>query len=608
MIPEDFNSLDYYNLNKEEIDHELDYSFGDLNQTLRTHYEEYGQVRKLDYKLEVPEDFSLQSLFEINPELVAEFSPLGQKIQLNKAAYLKAKKFKFPYKMVLPQDFSAEAYKKYNPDLENMSDKNAAKHYFSHGQAEGRIYKLALPADFCVKGYKRYNPDLQALTDVYAERHYCSAGINEGRIYKVDLPADFDPRMYSYMNPDLEGLPEAELEKHYSEHGKREKREYLDPLYDAQYFSARYGIAADQHGYSSYIDDVRKIKSKAVEDIIATLPTDEIDLLLVSHQTSFFGATHYLYSLFCYIKEIYPDKLVKIAEQYADEVLTAKYGLSAEDVIVYHNDPTVLWSITDKCRPKKILINSSSKIINPVLKHLDKHKMVLHSHEVKSHYQAVIKGFVPDFVVSEKIAAQWEDAAVQVQPPFIDAATIGLLDATERMTSISNEFGEIDLSKLTVGMCGDLSFRKNPALFSSMAEKFKDMNFVWIGGHDDFPAEAAQNLFHVKSVANPYGYFKVFDYFLLTSITDPCPYVVLENLYLNNNVIVFRDSIFTAHSCDTLRDIYTEYPGEVTEAKASEILHTLQGKGKRTESSQQGKQYILAKFSFPNKEFLARLI
>jgi hypothetical protein len=606
MLPENFNSSDYYHLNKKQIEDELDYSFGDMYQTLQHHYLSYGKERGLSYSLALPEDFSVDALLEVNPELTKQFKPLGQNIKIDKAAYLASVLYQYPYKLELPSNFSVEGYRKYNNDLESLTDKELQKHYYLFGKKEGRIYSLDLPSDFCVKNYKRYNPDLVKMPDIFAEKHYCTAGSKEGRIYKLALPEDFEARMYSYMNPDLEGLNEAELEKHYFEHGCQEKREYLDPLYDAEYFTSRYSVPEEDHGYSVYIDDVRNIKSREVEEIVASLPCGEIDLLLVSHQTSFFGATHYLYALFNHIKEKYPEKTIKLAEQYADTSLTEKYGLHNEDVIVYHNDPTVLWHITEKLKPKKVLVNSASKIINPVLKYIDTSKRVLHSHEVREHYQAVIKDAVPDFVVSEKIAGQWEGYTVKVQPPFIDSSTRELLDSCEAEKTISNEYGQIDLSKLVIGMCGDLSPRKNPDLFGRLAERFKDINFVWIGGHCDFPVQNIKNLYHVKNIAKPYSYFKLFDYFLLTSIIDPCPYVVLENLYLNNNVVTFRDNIFTSHYCDNLKENYIEIPGKIAEGRAIQILDEIRHKGKRP--TQNGKTYILDNFSTPTKDYMQAIL
>lgn len=608
MIPEDFNSLDYYQLNKEQIEGELDYSFGDLNKTLQKHYEDYGHARGLIYRLDIPEDFDLTNFLEINPELKGELRPLKLNLRLDRLAYSLAIKHNFPYKLNIPEDFSVEGYKKYNPDIASMSDKDTTKHYSMHGKAEGRVYMLGLPSDFCVKNYKRYNPDLEGMQDIEAEKHYIAFGANEGRLYTVNLPDDFEAGMYSYMNPDLEGLSSAELEKHYFEHGCREKREYRDPLYDGKYFSEKYAISEDQDSYAIYIEDVRKIKSEKAQDIVNNLPQGNIDLLLISHQTSFFGATHYLYSLFNYIKSEYPSLKIKIAEQYEDSVLTAKYNLCSEDIIVYHNDPTVLWHITDKLNPKKILVNSASKIINPVLKHLDKDRRILHSHEVREHYQAVIKDITPDFVVSEKIAAQWEGMDVKIQPPFIDISTRELLDSAPAIATLSNAFGDIDFSKLTVGMCGDLSSRKNPKLFGQLAAQFKNINFVWVGGHDDFPVQGLRNLYHIRSVANPYSYFKIFDCFLLTAIIDPCPYVVLENLYLNNKVVVFRDSIFTAHCTESLGDCYFEYPGKIDEVSARAALENIGNKGSVVRETQKGRNYVLKNFSIPKKEFLDMLL
>jgi hypothetical protein len=59
-----------------------------------------------------------------------------------------------------------------------------------------------------------------------------------------------------------------------------------------------------------------------------------------------------------------------------------------------------------------------------------------------------------------------------------------------------------------------------------------------------------------------------------------------------------------------LGNIYTECAGKVNEDKAIEALSRLESRagGLHAKDHQQGRQYVLEKFSSPSKEFLARLL
>ena len=58
-------------------------------------------------------------------------------------------------------------------------------------------------------------------------------------------------------------------------------------------------------------------------------------------------------------------------------------------------------------------------------------------------------------------------------------------------------------------------------------------------------------------------------FFVLFSLEDPCPYVVLENLLVGNRVLAFRDSIYTHHHVPGL---YFEYPGSISFQTAQEHI------------------------------------
>ena len=102
-------------------------------------------------------------------------------------------------------------------------------------------------------------------------------------------------------------------------------------------------------------------------------------------------------------------------------------------------------------------------------------------------------------------------------------------------------------------MCGGLDARKNPAVFKQAAALAPELHFLWVGGGQQ-EAQAMlldaglPNLLHVPATENPYWIFRnVADVFALTSLADPCPYVVLEALFLGLPCAVFEEAIFTQH-------------------------------------------------------------
>jgi hypothetical protein len=563
-IPEDFSSQDYQYINNL---FDLDFS-EDYDTTLKKHYLTEGAAKGLKYRVDIPKDFCMLGLLEYNEDL--NFLKLDELIGIENCQVNKD-----------------EAY------LYCLKDSN-------------RYYKVTLPDDFTIVGYKRYNPDLASLPDSYVRKHYFLHGEKEGRVYKLKLPEDFDVYEYIQMNPDLNNLSEGQAEKHYVEHGIREGRKYRDENFDKSFFIKANNLPASV-GYLDYLKNPRLINSKFIEDRVAEVAFDKLDLLLVSHESSLYGATHYLYALYCYIKKQYPAIRVKVAEKYKNEELLSKYSLTEQDVFIYHNDMTLLYHICNRVKPTKILINSTNNTAHSIADLLDCREVIYHSHEIMEHYVATIKNKIPDYTVSERISQQW-GGSIKIQPPFIDSGSMARLDSADAsLVTLSNKFGSLDESKITIGMCGDLSSRKNPELFVQLAKHFKDYNFVWVGGYHSLTEEDIANLYHIQNVKIPYPYFRYLDYFLLTSVIDPCPYVVLENLYLNNRIITFSENIYTDHKCKELENVYFEYPGTISFDTACEALHSYVEKIK-TNKSNAGKAYILDKFTQPKQDFLEKLV
>ncbi len=110
---------------------------------------------------------------------------------------------------------------------------------------------------------------------------------------------------------------------------------------------------------------------------------------------------------------------------------------------------------------------------------------------------------------------------------------------------------------LTVGGCGTPYWRKGIFLWLQTARAVIDhlgpdaVQFQWIGVSDPdemlMCVESARKLGvensveFIASTPEPLTWFRNFDIFAMTSIEDPCPIVVLENMMLGTPVICFAD-------------------------------------------------------------------
>lgn len=538
-----------------------------MDAVLKRHYLDYGQAKNLSYKLVVPDDFSISKFIELNSDL---------------------------HTLKIQNYFSSP-----------IGDINAEEAYMYSAGLQNRIYKLELPEDFCVNDYKKYNKDLVDLPDDYVKAHYVRHAEKEGRVYKLDLPTGFDVTEYKHLNPDLLVFTDPEAEKHYVQHGCREGRQYRDEYFDRDYFSRTYSEEGLKD-YKDYLSDPRRLKSASIAEKVESIQACELDLLLVSHETSLYGATHYLYTLYTYIKKNYPNVKVKIAEKYINAELLAKYELNELDMYYYLNDCTLLYHIIKKSNPTKVLVNSTPTAINAIAGFFPG-KLIYHSHEVKEHFDVVMPGVTPDYVVSHRIADQWAGTP-KVQPPFFSEAVLKALERAPQFTvEVANRFGVLDTSKLTIGMCGNLSERKNPDLFMQLAEELPDYNFLWVGGYDEITNKEINNLYHVKNVAEPYSYFQVFDYFSLTAKIDPCPYVVVEALYYNIPVLVFKENIYTTHNLDSSSEMYFELPGSISLETAKQAILSLCVKHKDKYNAK-GREYVLEHFTKPTNQYIADVL
>ena len=451
----------------------------------------------------------------------------------------------------LPQDFDWKTYIKVNPDLTMFgvnTEVRAQNHYLTYGIKEGRQYSFdnELPIDFDITMYKWLNEDLNKLTDSQLIDHFSQYSKEEKRIYKLEgyLPPGFDPRLYKLYNTDLSSMNNHDAIKHYIHHGSREGRVYFA------------GIGFDK---------LMKIKNNQ-----STQSFNKGSIVLINHDVSLTGAPLFLYDLYDELTKHNIFKNMIMIEPFPNKILP-----DIENKIYHYNDSIYLYDILSTINPCLIYSNSLGLYVHSIEKFKFWHnKTILHFHEISKHVNNFVKPKqqskirdILTFVVSDSIKEEFvintELKNIHLFPPFITASKqkIILEKSKEKVTDIL----DLDSSKPLIGMCGDLNDRKNILLFIEMAKQFNEYNFMWVGGKDlqlylkkvKYQDNLPDNLYWIPNTTNPYKYFKIFDYFFLTSKEDPCPIVVLENLLLNNKIIVIKDNIKTQHKTKLLENYLT---------------------------------------------------
>jgi hypothetical protein len=460
---------------------------------------------------------------------------------------------------------------------------------------------------------------------------------------EIKVESDFDEEFYELVLPEVKGYYEgsqcSKKERYYHHYlnngqhlyknvedaekklfgGVDVKEDFNEDLHEKRYPQVKdymvgmgewiRGLSKKKRYYHHYINycvpgcdtsslnDVKEYTQNIRKNLIESQDKYEYhkeSIVLVNHVSNPYGATHYLLSLFKLLK----NKGIKVCflDEFINEKLYSKYQIDIKDVISYEQDLLLLCYIYEKIKPKAFYLNSIRGIFIDFIK-LKNPNVITHSHEIADVYGRY--DLLPTYVVSEKIKKQFKDRhnhKPEIQPPiFLDEA-LELIDREfdKEPPKVSNHKGDMDLSKITIGMCGQTDYRKNPGLFAEVSKLYPQHNFLWVGGEERHFAEI-DNLYHVPLVQLPFVYYKLMDYFVLFSQEDPCPYVVLENLYVNNKVITFRNNIYTDHKCEQTKDIYFEFEGKVSIGSIKYMINKhVSEKAKRNGS---GKIYVKNNFT-----------
>lgn len=338
--------------------------------------------------------------------------------------------------------------------------------------------------------------------------------------------------------------------------------------------------------------------------------------IFINHASDLTGAPIFLYNFVDHLNSQNIFKNIIVAEPFYNQRCPIN---SKIPIIYYKNNIALLLKAIVDINPVFIYSNSQ----NPFLFNNNFHKECF-NYKTLFHFHECIQDFCTTqnqnlkleikkekvFVVTEKIQEQFKNEGyknISIFPPFLSPEKINkITKLTKESVNVKNNFRNLDKNKIIIGMSGSVCKRKNFLLFYNLALKNPDKEFLWIGGHDweskeiiyNRSFESLENLFHIPHTINPWTYYNLLDYFFLTSERDPCPYVVLENLLLNNKVITLKNNIFYKHNPVDLENyIIIDNDNLSDDDVINEFKKLKLSKNKNI--TEKNKYYILNNFSSP---------
>ena len=138
---------------------------------------------------------------------------------------------------------------------------------------------------------------------------------------------------------------------------------------------------------------------------------------------------------------------------------------------------------------------------------------------------------------------------------FVDLETV-LSRRSEIVPAPQNALGaKIDYHKPVIAMCGTGCVRKGSDIFFELASRLPNLDFLWIGpwaidehgaehnpAYDGYSYHKLENFYTTGMVENPYAHIDKCNVFVLPSMEDPNPLVVIEALVLGKPCICFSSS------------------------------------------------------------------
>jgi hypothetical protein len=248
-----------------------------------------------------------------------------------------------------------------------------------------------------------------------------------------------------------------------------------------------------------------------------------------------------------------------------DPFPTSYFPLNNIQRLYHYNNEENLIRILEAYNPPFIYSNSASLLFrNPDRFRKYLHKTFFHFHEAIEDIELEqLKKIKKEkiFVVSQEIERDLRDFGcenIRVFHPFISPSRLAKIkEQSQREIYLKNATREWTADRPLVGMAGSLSTRKGFSLFYETARRNPDVDFVWVGGGQNWLVRAAKlyekqfvelpNFFHVESNSNPHKYLAKIDTLFLSSVREPFSLVVLEALLFGKNVIVLKERILFDH-------------------------------------------------------------
>lgn len=394
-----------------------------------------------------------------------------------------------------------------------------------------------LPKNFDWKVYLEIYSDLKKhniTTKDQAEEHYITHGIKENRVYEIlpELPNNFDWRVYNLLNPDIA--------KHY----KNQK--------DSEWHYRLFGHKENRI-FSSVIPYSKLIQHK---DTSSLKTFDNINYsIFINHQSNLTGAPLFLQDL---ANSISGHNNVIFIDCFPNKY----FNLNRNIIKAYHfNDAKIIKKILDDTFMINLIYSNS---LNPMLDNIDLfkkylYKTIFHFHECKidilerikyDQLSEIVENSYRTVFTAEKIL---HDCKLKVTDSLLTCPEFIGQKRVKTILSNNNRRKKYNQRPI-ICMCGTNCDRKNPQLFKELAILNPEYDFLWIGA--DISQDGIENLTVIPQTQNPAKYFAQIDYFLLTSIRDPCPIVVLENLLMNNKVILLKDNIQYEHKISELENVF----------------------------------------------------
>jgi hypothetical protein len=476
--------------------------------------------------------------------------------------------------------FNPTHYKILNIDLIKMNKHDLLIHFKNHGYYEKRksfisdlntqkiiTENFITDYDFISSHYLELNSDLHNLSHFELIKHYCVHGINENRSTHIN-DTTINPSHYRLLNPDLNNMDLKKLIDHHNNYGKYENRLTHIPNFD----------------------DLNPIIGNCV--------------IFINHCSELSGAPIFLYDFVLYLQENNMfENILLVDVTYNQKVVEKYYNKLKIKPVFYFQNYCLLRELLNYYNPIFIYSNSANvlNVYPDKFPNKDIIKTIIHYHESIEHVLNINDTILKDnkiFVVAENIQNDYKSKYnllnLKIFPPFLSKEKLIEIDNSiinNRNGSLNSIFSN---NRITFGMCGTPEYRKGYDIFIKIAINMPEHDFVWIGGEYD-STNLLSNFKQICNSKNPFKFITKLDYLLVTSRIDPCPYVILEALYLNVPCIVLDNNIKYNHTLNnnyfTIKNHNNDYKNIVKYLRENILLT----KNKFYDS----KQYILRNFSSP---------